>query len=69
MIANKYPKSLLGRRTPAQYEFDSGVRGWAFSLVSPLIGKQARELAKALTPGDKRFETVERIVKMHGCAP
>lgn len=58
-----YPKSLLGRRTPAQYEFDMAIKGWAFfASVTPEFIARAESL---LPPGDKiRANTLE-VIRRH----
>lgn len=52
------PKSLLGKRTQAQFDFDMTVKGWAFAAdVRPYL-KRAEAAAVALPADDLRHETV-----------
>lgn len=58
------PKSLLGKRTEAQYLFDSGVRGWAFSQKSPTMIPYAQKLYDAIgKPDSKRLAILQAIIK------
>lgn len=54
------PKSLLGKRTEAQFAFDQAVHGWAFCTVSMLQSRvdEAATLVAALRPDDARHETL-----------
>lgn len=56
------PKSLLRGRTQAQFDFDWGVKGWAFSGDRlPAYLARAEALAATLEPSDERHETVRQM--------
>ena len=60
-------KSLLNGRTEAQFEFDWGVKGWAFSSIDPAISHKAKELYAAIgKPDAKRLEVLKSIIDKHG---
>lgn len=61
----QYPRSLLGKRTPEQYEFDRAVKGWAFMARNPAIAQRAKLFASKLGPTDERQETLAAILKSH----
>ena len=48
----RYPKSVLKGRTPAQYEFDMGIKGWAFAHPDTLASTLAR--------AERLFNAIER---------
>ena len=63
----QYPKSLLGKRTPEQYEFDQTVKGWAFTHPDRVkkIAVRARAAYEKIQNGDKeRLDTLLKIEEM-----